>query len=490
MEENTVFQGSTVNPQAQNIPSQNSQTPPPLPPDQDYQSPPQGRFPSFSVGTIIKIVIGLGTIALILFIVFAVILPLFSTKTVEKPEITYWGLWEDKNTVQSIIDEFNKKYPDIKVNYVKQDLKKYREKLSARFDNEEKCEESNKDSNAPCAPDVFLYHNSWFPMFSSDLTPIPEDTISKEDFKKSFFPVVEKDLIRNGAIYGIPTGIDTLALYVNREIFDSTGEAVPNNWDDFYTISRHLTVKDEEGRIKTSGAALGTFNNIDHASDIISMLFVQNGANMNDLSSTSNNASDALEFYTSYTKGDESVWDNSLENSKRAFSAGKVAMYFGYSWDYFEILANNPDLKIEIHPVPEIKDKDMSIASYWVAGVSSGSKFKKEALLFHKFLTSKESQEKMYTLSSKTRLFGQPYARRDMAEKLKDSIPYQFAIQGNKAVSTNFASDTYDDGINSKLNKYLENAVNSMISENKTSADSAVEVLSQGVSQVLSQYGQ
>lgn len=475
MDENTVFTSSAS--QASDIPPQ----PPEIPinPEEQYQQsddPSNRRFPSFSVGSIIKIFLGLFVVAIVLFLIFAIVIPLFSKKSTGKAEITYWGLWEDKNTIAPIIEDFNKKYPDIKVTYLKQDIKNYREKLSTRIANN-------------TGPDVFVFHNSWYPMFSSNLLPLSTDIISKKEFADSFYPVAQKDLIKNGAIYAIPTELDTLALYANTDIFKSAGVKVPDNWEDFLKVASSLTVIDESGKIQTSGAALGTFDNIAHAPDIISMIFSQNGANINNLSSTQKAASEALTFYTSFATGDRRVWDNTLDNSRQAFKEGKVAMYFGYSWDYFEIKANNPNLNIEIHPVPKIKDNKMTSASYWAAGVSSKSNFKKEASLFLKFLTDKETQQKLYSIESRTRAFGEPYARKDLADQLKNSPIYSFVSQGNDAVSTFFASDTYDDGINSQSNAYLGNAVRSMLSSN-SSSETSVSTLAQGVSQVLKQYGQ
>lgn len=473
MDENTVFQGSPSSvPQSQPLPP----PPPPKEPSEAIKST-GGRSPSFSVATVIKVVVGLLVIAVVLFLLFAVILPLFSKKTPGKAELLYWGLWEDKSTIQPIIDDFNKKYPDIKIDYVRQDIKQYKDKLTARFQNN-------------TGPDVFIFHNSWFPMFSAILLPLSTDTISKKEFEDSFYPVAQKDLIKNGAIYGIPTEIDTLALYTNTDIFQAAGAKVPQTWEDFTNVSRTLTVIDETGKIKTSGASLGAFDNIMHAPDIISMLFAQNGANIKSLSETPKNSSEALIFYTSFSTGDQRVWDATLDQSMLAFAKGNVAMYFGYSWDYFAIKAINPDIKIAIYPVPKIKDRNMTTASYWTAGVSSKSKYKKEASLFLKFLTSQETQAKLYSIESKTRAFGEPYARKDFADKLKDSVSYPFVLQGNNATSSFFAADTYDNGLNSQMNAYLGNAIRSILSSNSTSADTAVSTLSQGVSQVLKQYGQ
>ena len=110
--------------------------------------------------------------------------------------------------------------------------------------------------------------------------PIPSNIISKQDFNSSFYPVTQKDLTKDGAIYGIPTEIDTLSLYINAQLFQAAGAEVPDNWEDFIRVARSLTVIDENGKIKTAGAALGTFDNINHAPDIISLLFAQNGADI------------------------------------------------------------------------------------------------------------------------------------------------------------------------------------------------------------------
>lgn len=490
MEENTVFQrpqnsnqesqpnpfdNPTIN-QTSQVRQPNQEQMPPTPPLQKQVIPPPAS--SFPLKTIIKVVIGLLVFLFLSFIVFGLILPRLQKNSGGKAEITYWGLWEDNNIMQVAIADFKKQYPNITVNYVKQDIKQYREKLTTRIQNN-------------TGPDVFLFHNTWLSMFSNVLLPIPSNIISKQDFNSSFYPVTQKDLTKNGAIYGIPTEIDTLSLYINAQIFQAAGAEVPDNWEDFIRVARSLTVIDENGKIKTAGAALGTFDNINHAPDIISLLLAQNGADIKNLSSTSKSAADALTFYTAFSTGNQKIWDDTLDKSILFFAKGNLAMYFGYSWDYFNIKAINPDLSFQIHPVPHLPARDMTIASYWASGVSSKSKHQKEALLFLKFLAKKETAEKLFTEEGKTRLFGEPYARLDLLEKLKDNtIVYPFVFQAKNATSSFFAGDTYDNALNSQMNKYLGDAVRSVNSSNASSPETAVSTLSQGVSQVLKQYGQ
>ena len=448
--------------------------PSPVSPELEDGSP--GFFSSFPIGAIVKGIIGLFIILIVVFLAVSFIGPRLGQKTNQKATINYWGLWEDSHIMQSVISDFQKQNPNITVNYTKQDIKQYRERLSTRIQN-------------GTGPDIFRFHNTWFPMFSGVLLPLPNDTVNKSEFQKSYYPVIQSDLVKNGAVYGIPLEIDTLSLFVNTEILKASGVLPPATWDDFNKASRALTVKDENGKIKTSGTAMGTFDNVTHAPDIMSLLFIQNGANLKNLVSTSQNASDALNFYTSFAMGEGNVWDETLDPSILAFSKGNLAMYFGYSYDVFAIKAMNSNISFQVLPVPRLPGRKMTIASYWAEGVNAKSKFQKEALLFLNFLAKKETQQKIFSEESKTRLFGEPYSRIDLLDSLKNNdLVYVFAAQGKDAVSSFFASNTFDNGINSQMNGYLGNAVRSILGN--TSAQSAVETLSKGVSQVLQQYGQ
>lgn len=467
MNENTVFQ----NPQGI--------SPQPLPPVSEIPSPPSVPPPPpksslLSHGAFIKGALGLIFIIAFSFLIFLLIGPRFFKQKPEKIILTYWGLWEDSHTMQAVLSDFERENPNISVQYVKEDVKQYRNRLVTRI-------------KSGSGPDVFRFHNSWVPQLLNVLLPLSNDVVSGSEFKKQFYPVAQADLVKNGAIYGIPLEIDTLSLFVNTELFQAASLEIPTNWEDFAKAARTLTVKDETGKIKTSGAALGTFDNITHASDIISLLFVQNGAEIRNLTKTAQASEDALSFYASFATSEGNVWDQTLDPSILAFAKGNLAMYFGYSWDIFTIKAINPNLSFQIVSVPHLPGRNITIASYWVEGVSLKSKHQKEALLLLRLLAKKETQQKLFTEVSKTRLFGEPYARRELAELLKDNqYVYPFVSQAEGAVSSFFASDTFDDGLNSQMNAYLGNAVRSVLGN--TSPQSAVETLTQGVSQVLQQY--
>lgn len=453
-----------------------SSPPPPIIPP-DSLSGRRFPLPSLPTGGIVKAIIGLLILLFLGFVIFGVIIPNFFSNKDEKVTLTYWGLWEDPNVMQKVIDDFQQENPTIVVKYEKQNIKdQYRDRLLTRINNGD-------------GPDMFQFHNTWLGETKNVLTPLPTDVITPEQFKKTYYPVVVNDVTQNGAIYGVPLQMDTLALFTNTDMLAAASLQPPTNWEDFGKYARVLTVKDENGRIKTAGAALGTFDNVTHAPDILSLLFLQNGADINDLSSTEQQSSDTFNYYTSYSTGESNVWDSSLDPSLLAFAKGNLAMYFGYSWDIFIIKAINPDLRFQVTPVPHLPlGRKTTVASYWVEGVSQKSKHQKEAMLFMKYLTKKETLQKMYTEASKVRGFGPLYPRPDLAASLKDNgLVYPFVSQAGGALSSFFVSDTYDNGLNEKANTYLGNAVRSLLEG--TSAQTALETLSAGVTQVLEKYG-
>ncbi len=444
-----------------------------------------GTSGSFPVKKIVSLVIGAVVVISLLLLFIFVVLPRFTSGDNKNVNLVYWDVWEDVAPIEEAAKQFTQANPNIKITIQKQDPKslgKYTERLKTRIQN-------------GTGPDVFRYHESWLPELFPYLMPVPQDVIAATELDKKYYPTISNDLTHSGAYFGVPIHFDTLALFINTELYKNGGlTRYPSDWNDMVDFARQLTVKDEAtGKITQSGAALGTFDNIAHAPDIISLLMVQNKANLTNLAGPSKkNAVDALDFYTSFAKGDSKVWDDTLENSKMAFGKGKVAMYIGYSWDVFELKQINPQLQYAIVPVPYLPvensaPRKWTIASYWAEGVSAKTKYQKEAFEFLKFLASKKTMEQLYTQESKIRSFGELYPRSDMAAQLKsNSLIYPFVSQGPEAKSTIFASDTYDNAMVDELNKYLGDAVRSVLDNN--SSETAIDTLAAGVSQKITQY--
>lgn len=448
--------------------------------DNPIISPPPPELPSFPVQPmlfkILKVLLGIVIVLGIIFTVYNVVLPKIFPARFNVVTLTYWGVLEDASVYAPVIADFQKKHPNIKIEYLKQDKDRYKDKLITRYNNGN-------------APDIFSFHNTWVPEFSKLLLPIPESVVSVDEFSKNYYPVAKTDLVNNGVIYGIPLEMDTLNLFVNRGLFQAAGLNPPATWIDFVNSAKQLTVKDENNTIKTAGAAMGTYSNINHAPDIISILFVQSGVSLADISSNLPATIDALRFYASFALPNGNIWSDTQDQSLNAFASGSLAMYFGYSWDFSAIKSLNPNLSFDIYPVPSLPGKNITVASYWVEGISGKSKHQKEALLFMEYLSSKETMQKLFAAESKVRSFGQPYARADLAQALSNSVAYSFVQSAPSAVSSFFVDGTNDNsGINFQLNSCLKTAVDSILGG--LSPEMAAENLSKETSKILKQYGQ
>lgn len=389
--------------------------------------------------------------------------------------LTYWGLWEDEQILRPVLDEYKKIHPNIEIVYSRQSHKQYRERLQAAINRGE-------------GPDIFRFHNTWVPMLSAELAPADKTGYTAAEFGQTFYPVAVKDLVVGGKVYGVPLMIDGLGLYYNEDLLRAAGVTPPSSWEDFRKSALTLTVKDQSGQIVTAGTALGTANNVEHFSDIVTLMFLQNGASPKN--PTSKEAQEALSFYRLFAEKPNNVWDGTMDNSITAFATGKVAMIFAPSWQAFTIKQTNPNLKFQIIPVPQLPGTTITWASYWVEGVSSKSKHQSEAWEFLKFLSSKDSLVTMYTEAAKdkSRMFGEPYSRIDLAQTVvNDPLVGTYVRQAPTAQSFFLSSRTYDNGINDRMIKYLEDAVNSL--DKGVSIDAALQTVAAGFSQVLSNFG-
>ncbi len=417
----------------------------------------------------------LGGAVIFIVVLFLILKAFFSAPAKKSVSLTYWGLWEDSSVMNPIIKSYESANPGVTINYEKMDPGSYRDKLVAR-------------SKSGQGPDIFRFHNTWLPEISDVVAPLPPTVMSNSEFEKTFYPVAQKDLKVGNYYYGIPLEIDGLVLVYNNGLFKKAGiSAAPTTWDDITNIVPKLTVKDTNGQLITSGIAMGTTSNIGDFSDIFGLLLAQNGGSLGKLNMTE--ASGALEIYRKFAEDPQGYWNDNMPDSITAFVQEKVAMIIVPSWDVLSIKASNPDLDFKVVPVPTVPGSaPMSISSYWVEGVSRYSKNQLEAWKFLKYLSQKDTMTKLYELETKVRPFGEPYSRVDLAPLLV-SDPYVGAVikEAPNFVSLPLVSNTFDNGLNDEIIKYIENAINSTIQG--VSYSEALQTASQGVSQVFTKYG-
>lgn len=457
---------------------QSSTPPPPPPPPAPLQNTSVVTSPKKSFFSK-KILIVVGIVIAIVTILSLAIRMLSSGRVGSSSTITWWGLWETEQTVKPLIDEYQSAHPGVTIKYTQESKEQYRERLV----------NSLAQGNGP---DILTIHNSWVPMLRSYLSPIPQTTMTAQEYSQTFYPVITGDMTLGASLVSIQTGYDGLALYINDEIFSNYGKTAPKTWNELRETAISLTIKDEKGLIRQSGVALGTTSNIDDWQEILALLMIQNGASLSN--PTGVLAEGALNYYTLFTTAD-GVWNDTLPNSTLAFANGTVAMIIAPSWRVHDIKAINPNLKFHLVAAPQLPkntpdEPDITYATYWANAVSNKSKAQTQAWDFLKFLSTKESYQKLYQNASATRTFGQPYPRIDMRD-LVSADPYVggiISLAGN-AKSWYLSGKTWDGetGINSRINKYFENAINAVL--DGKDAKASLGTASQGVTQVLVDFG-
>ncbi len=433
-------------------------------------------------------ILGGAVVFIVVFLLLFVLLSSGSKKKVpsssQSVSLTYWGLWEEKEVMEPLIKEYQKIHPNVLITYEKKSETDYRKKLLTWIQDGQ-------------GPDIFRFHNTWIPEMTLPdpntpqlaLAKLPETVMSSAEYEKTFYPIQVKDLKLGNNIYGIPLMIDGLVLMVNESLLKQAGiTSIPSNWDDMVTAASQVVVKGKDNSIITAGFASGTATNISHFSDIFGLMLLLNGGDLSKLDQPE--ASGALEAYRRFAEEPNNVWSESMPNSITAFAQGKVAMIFAPSWEIHTIKATAPELKIAVVPIPSPPGgKQFSIASYWVEGVSVKSKNQEEAWKFLAYLSSKEVETKMFEIQGTLRMFGAPYSRMDLADLLIQD-PYFGAVvkqaSEDRFVSLPLASNTFDDGLDDGVIRYLENAVNG--ASQGVSYGEAMAKAKEGVSQLFVQY--
>lgn len=397
-----------------------------------------------------------------------------------------WGLWEDEALMKVATLAFEKENPNIKIEYEFQSTTNYRNRVQAQV----------SQGNNP--PDIFAIHSSWLLMFlaTNTLAPMPSDLISLGDFKNTFYPVAADSLTSGGKIYALPLEIDGLGLFYNEELLEKEGVGIPKTWFEFRDEATKLTKTDEAGNITQAGAALGVTSNVDHWQEIIGLLFSQQPeANLEKPSSpalsdtTRFPGAEVIRFYTNFILDPRyKVWDKSLDSSTQSFINGKLAFYFAPFYRAAEIKKANANLRFKVAPLPQLTGKVASYGSFWVFAVSPRSQNQQEAWQFLKFLTSQKIEQLLFQQALVDGVI-KPPSRLDLAPLiLNDPILGAYVTQGPQFKSWYLASRTFDgeDGINSRINKFYEDAINEVLSGGD--ALSALQEVEQGVGQILEEY--
>jgi multiple sugar transport system substrate-binding protein len=343
---------------------------------------------------------------------------------VQQVTLQFWGTFDERSFYDTAILEFERVNPNVKIVYKQYNFADYEKELIDSF-------------AAGTGPDIWLMHNTWLPKHGDKIQPLPQQTLEGEknpiftfkDFQDQFMDVASTDLTKGGQIYALPLYVDTLGLYYNKDLFNTAGIASPpKTWDEFNEDVNRLTTFDGRGNIVKSGAAIGTADNINRSTDILTLLMLQSGVKMTDSDRTSATFSQAVEgeevgeralqYYSDFanpSKPQIYTWNDQQHYSIDAFTEGNTAMMFNYSHHIATIRSKSARFNFGIAPVPQISGTPVAVnfASYWAPTVSKQSKNAVTAWKFLVYLSSANGAVSYVNASSR------PSARRDLVEQQK-----------------------------------------------------------------------
>jgi multiple sugar transport system substrate-binding protein len=302
-----------------------------------------------------------------------------------KIQFASWGSKSEIEILKPVLSKFEKENPNIEVDFI-HIPQNYFQKIHLLF-----------ASNM--APDVLFINNLYLPVYANAgvLESINKDFKDKDlFFKKSL-----QALSFKGKLYAIPRDVSNLVIYINLDIFDKYNIPYPYfDWtfEDFLVIAQELT-KDTNGDGKTD--LWGISFEESPALFYLPYLMSEGGGILSDDSKKIiidfPKSQKGLNFYADL-RNKYHVAPTKAESASatmaQLFLQEKLAMHLSGRW---LVPKYRTDAKFEWDVINFPAGDAGSVvpldASGWA--LAKSSKHKKEAMLLIKYLSSKESIEKL-----------------------------------------------------------------------------------------------
>jgi len=407
-----------------------------------------------------------------------------------KITLEVWGVWDESDDLKYMFSKFQSYHPYIAIKYTKFRSEEYEDALVRGW---------ATDSG----PDIYALPNSWIGKYKDDfITPLPnktkiayyvkekvlgfkeetkieirsENSLTINDLANDFIDVISDDVVFDGEIYGLPLSIDTLAMYYNKNLLNVAHIVQPPaTWAQFIEAVNKITLLDANDNIIRAGAALGTYENIPRAQDILLLLMMHNGAVLEsggkvgfdkpitEYGTTRFPGKLALEWYTDFSSPVKEIytWNDSMPNALDAFADGQLAFFFGYKYHDDQIKEQATGLDYGVAPMPQVDvSYEVSYPNYWVYTVSQKTKNSDEAW---NFIQLAASEKRVINYLNKT---GYPSVRKNLlSAQIGDPEVSVFAQQALTAQSWYHGTQPV------KTDEYIAEMITSVISGQSTIED-------------------
>lgn len=347
----------------------------------------------------------------------------------ENVKVVMWGIFP-KEKIRPFISKFNDENSnDFSITYEEKNPETYKDELINAM-----------ASGNP--PDLWFITQDMIIGFKDKIYSIPAQSFSERGFMDTFvdpsYLYIDK---KENAITALPCLVDPMVLYWNRDLFSSEGLArPPQYWEEFLSAVPALTKFDQAGNIVQSGTAMGVFDNVKNAEEILLMMVLQTDNPVVDPETFKvmwgegggvplSPAESSLRFFTEFSNPQKTSysWNRALKNSNEAFSSGSLAMYFGFAGEISAIKQKNPHLDFDIAEVPQIKGGKIkaTFGNVYALAISKGSPNKIKVFPLVSRLIGKDYNKNLAEV-----LFLAPARRDVLAEGNTDPILSSFYKSG------------------------------------------------------------
>ncbi|SCW36748.1 raffinose/stachyose/melibiose transport system substrate-binding protein [Paenibacillus tianmuensis] len=293
------------------------------------------------------------------------------------------GSWrtEDKEVYEKIIKAFNKANPDIEIEFKPTKNTEYNTVLNTALQTG-----SGPDiiHLRPYAAGIALADANYLEPLASvkGLEAIP---------KEAKMAATGKD----GKVYGVPTVYSSTQIFYNKTLFKKFNLSEPKTWDELMKAAD--TLKQNKITPFAFGSKEGWILSLTHGA--LGPQFYGGTEFVNNLITgkmnfKSKEFTDSITMFQGLTKYfPENYTGLGMDDMRNLFVTEQAGMIVMGDWEIAVMKKMNPDLDLDLFPVPPVKADGKASVTNWVDGsfaVNAASKNKQAALKFIEFMTTKE----------------------------------------------------------------------------------------------------
>lgn len=292
----------------------------------------------------------------------------------EKKIVEFWYYWDsthNRRELRKLIKAFNEGQDKIEVEakYIPDEDLKKRLALSIMDNN---------------TPDLVLVDSPDFQYYLS-MKGSFVDLTDKIDGLENYIPVSTAPCTVEGKVYGLPFGVNCLAMYYNRTYFEEAGLKLPATWEEFAANAAALSGNGHYG------VAIPGIESEASVYSFLPILWSMGGDIDNLQSPESKKAFELIAQLCREGAMSEQCISLNMGDISIQFAEGNIAMMLHPNASLDGLKEMNPDLDIGIAPLPT-GDIPISVVGGEIFGVLKGEN-EEQAVEFLQYLSDKERME-------------------------------------------------------------------------------------------------